>query len=166
MKIKNKYLIILSGILLGIIHLSWSSSVKKNETDKSQDFDLKISAAKNYCVFNENGKALDALLFINNKMFSGKRTKELIVYFKMGSEPIVLIIALPPKLIGIPELYNTMRLDKDTLFLQKASLKFTVVNVGIEKMIDKWSIEDGTIRFSTFERLNALGKEIIIKKIK
>lgn len=165
MKRTSDYIIIFCLITFGTLSAFGFSYSCKNPNCKMQEKDvIKIKATESYQIFNEKGRALDATIFLNKKMISGEATKELIVYFKTLPKPYVLVIAIPPKLIGIPERYNTMKISKDVLSLRKESLMFTPINVGIEKMIDNWSIEDDLITFDTFERISSLGKRIVIRK--
>jgi hypothetical protein len=139
-------------------------TMKKLPTDLTKHTYRRLKSSGEYKVLNEIGTTLDAQVFINQKTRMGEPTKELFIYFKDTPNRFVVVVAIPPKLIGIPERYNTMKLEKDILYIQKESLQFTPVNVGIEKMIDKYTISDTLITFETFRCLSVLGKKIIIKK--
>ena len=164
--LKNKYFVIFCIITFETLTVFGLSHSCKKPKSKMQDSNvIKIEATKSYQIFNEKGRALDAIIFINKKMISGEATKELIVYFNTLPKPYVLLIAIPPKLIGIPERYDTMKISGNVLSLRKESLRFTPVNVGIEKMIGNWSIEDDLITFDTFESISSFGKRIVIRKL-
>lgn len=129
------------------------------------DTRIELRASNNYKVFNETGKALDALVFINWRTISGENTKELMVYFKTKPKPFVITVAVPAKLIGIPEHAQRMTLSEKKLALPERSLVFTPINVGIDKMINRSSIEEDLVRFDAFGILADLGKEIVIKEV-
>jgi hypothetical protein len=124
-----------------------------------------LKASNNYKVFNERGKAMDALVFINWSTNSGENTKELIVYFKTKPKPFVITVSIPAKLIGIPEHSQRMTLSEEKFSLPERSLVFTPINVGIDKMIDRSSVEEDLMRFDAFGILADVGKEIIIKEV-
>jgi len=165
-KIKNQCFKIAFLLLLAALELSFIPNFKKVDNKSQVCYDRKLMAAFEYKVFNEKGLLLDAQVFMNKKTITGENTKELFVYFNTSPKPFVVVIALPPKLIGMPERYNTMKIDKKNLYVKEESLRFTPINVGIEKLINKYSIEDELIDFKTFGRLSPLGKKIIIKKMK
>ncbi|WP_207534484.1 hypothetical protein [Desertivirga arenae] len=118
----------------------------------------------NYSVVNEAGEKLDALVFQNDKTIKQEKAKELFVYFKTDPKPIVIVIAIPPRLIGIPERSSTMKIVKDQLLILRESLVFTPVNVGIEKMLNEYTIADDLISFDAFAELKSFGRKIFVKK--
>jgi hypothetical protein len=114
----------------------------------------------------KKGKKLNASIFFNNRTIDGKNTSELFIYFDIKPSFFVLVIALPPKLIGIPELYKTMKIDSlGNLNINRKSLMFTPINIGIEKMIDKYFISEKYIYLDTFGNLKKVGNKVYIKKI-
>jgi hypothetical protein len=151
-------------LLIGVLEISFIPNFKKANNKSQVCIDRKLMSAFEYKVFNEKGTLIDAQVFANKKTITGENTKELFVYFKIKPKPFVIVIALDQKLIGIPERYYTMKIDKKNLYIKKESLRFTPINVGIEKLINKYSIEDELIDFETFDRLRTLGKRITIKK--
>ncbi|WP_304064876.1 hypothetical protein [Pedobacter glucosidilyticus] len=127
---------------------------------------IKLPSVKNYIVYNEKGEKLNAYIFFNYQTIDGKNTSELFIYFDIKPSFFVLVIALPPKLIGIPELYKTMKIDSlGNLNINRKSLMFTPINIGIEKMIDKYFISEKYIYFDTFGNLKKVGNKVYIKKV-
>lgn len=150
-------------VILAIVSGFKCDAQKKYSVSNSSQY-LKLSIADDYSISDDKGKALDAKVFLNHLTITGKKTRELIVYFNLDSEHYVVTIALDAKLIGIPEQFHTMKGKGKFLVLKKASLIFTPVNNGIEKMIKNFHIDEEVISFDAFDKLFPFAQKIIIHK--
>lgn len=109
---------------------------------------------------------IDADIFINYKTVDLKDTKELIVYFKDIKNPKYLTIAIPAKLIGLPENSNKMEIKDGRLYIPQESLIFSPISEGAFFNLDYSYVSDSVIYFSSFSDLKQFGDRITIRKKK
>jgi hypothetical protein len=109
---------------------------------------------------------IDADIYFINKTVDFKDTKELIVHFKSIKNPKYLTIAIPAKLIGLPENSNKMEIIDNKLHVPEESLIFTPISEGAFSNLDYSYVSDSVIYFSSFSELKQFGKKITIRKKK
>lgn len=123
-----------------------------------------LSETTEYKVFDENNKPINAKIFLNNRTVKGEKTKELILYFPEVPKPHFLTVAIPPKLIGIPDNAGEIKLYFNKLYLPDESKIFMPINEGVEKILDTYFISDTLIYFNTFDDFRRYGNKIVVKK--
>lgn len=145
---KTKIVIILALVLIAITFLKMNF----------------LSETTEYKVFDENNKAINAQIFLNDKTVKGEQTKELILYFPEMPRQHFLTVAIPPKLIGIPDNAGEIKVYFNKLYLPNESKIFMPINEGVEKILDTYFVSDTLIYFNTFDDFKKYGGKIIVKK--
>jgi hypothetical protein len=122
-----------------------------------------LHSTEEYEVFGDS--KIKAQIFENRKTIDGNETKQLIVNFKDINFPKFITIAIPPKLIGLPENLGRIKIINNKLIISEESLKFTPINDGPFLQIESTIVSDSIIVFSSFGDLKKYGKKIIIRKV-
>ena len=117
-----------------------------------------------YQILNENQEIIECQVYVNKKTVKGEAIKELIFYFPKLVHTKFITVAIPPKLIGIPDGASQIKVFKNYLYLPQESMIFMPVNEGIEKVITSYFVSDSLIHFNTFGNLKSLGGRIYISK--
>ena len=114
-------------------------------------------------VYNENNILLNATIYKNYSTINYNRTVEYIVYFTEITNGGLITIAVPPKIIGIPEKPQKITLFDKFIYVPDESKIFTPITEGVYKSINKYTITNSLITFDAFGDLKTLGKQIKIK---
>jgi hypothetical protein len=125
-----------------------------------------------YHAANENGKRITAEFYLKKKNLHGEKVNEIIVRFnEIADQGDYYLILIPDSSwIGRPDQgkkdYKVIL--NNWLFQSETGGKFKIINDPansfIHQEIKNWSFGKDSIRFSSFDKLESLGKEIIISK--
>lgn len=120
---------------------------------------LLIKRDSSYELINESGKTIPSKVF----KFSRDNSARLHIVLKIGSDETNIVIIPDEKLIGLSEGKNTViTLFDNFVLLKKSALIFTPLNEGFNKEISSYEFDNEIIKFSSFKKIQSVGKEIIV----
>ena len=120
---------------------------------------LLIKRDLSYELINESGKTIPSKVF----RFSRDNVIRLHIVLKIGTDETNIVIIPDEKLIGLSEGKNTViSLFYNFVLLKKSALIFTPLNEGFNKEITWCKFNNRVIKFSSFQKIQSVGSEIIV----
>ncbi len=159
------FVLFIVGFFLGIvIWQPWIAKVVMGEG-------ILLKKTESYKAFNENGAEINARFFLKKENQGKVKVNEIIIRFDdipLGSRYLILVH--DSSWIGSPSQSkkNYKLIFNKWLFQSEVGAKFKIINDPARKdiyyMIERSNFVKDTIRFTTFDELQSLGKEIVIIK--